>query len=503
MAIQKAPTIEEMYVFCKKKGFVYPSSEIYGGLSGFFDFGPLGVETKNKIKQSWWKSFVQQEDNIVGIDGALISPKKVWEASGHVESFTDILIECTKCKTRYRADHLIEEQLRISVEKKSEKEIEQLAKEKGLKCPKCNSKVFSAPSKFNLMFKIFVGAKEEAENIAYLRGETAQNIFTAFKNVTDTSRVKLPFGIAQSGKAFRNEISPREFLFRTREFEQMEMEFFTHPGKADDCTSLKKYLDLELNVLPAKNQKDHHEHCEHKKIKVGDVLRLRTNKWQVYWLVREYLWFVNELGMNPANLRVREHRADELAHYARSCFDLEYHFPTGWKEIYGNADRGQFDLSRHEEFSGQKLEFFDETSGERIIPRVASEPSQGVERAFLALMFDAYNDDKERGNIVLKLSPKIAPVFCAVFPLVKNKPELAEKAKGIHEQLKKCCFCFYDETGSIGRRYARADETGIPYCITVDFDSLQDDSVTIRDRNTTKQERVAIAELKNRLLTTL
>ncbi|MBU0457378.1 MAG: glycine--tRNA ligase [Nanoarchaeota archaeon] len=488
--------IEEMAVFCKKKGFVFSNSEIYGGLSGFFDFGPLGVELNNKIKQSWWKTFVQDSDNIVGIDGAIVSSKKIWKASGHLDSFADILIECKKCNSRHRADHLIEEQHKVNVEGMSIKDIENIVKDKGLKCSRCGSEELNSPSAFNLMFKTFVGPNEDDESVAYLRGETAQIIFADFKNVLDTSRVKLPFGIAQTGKAFRNEISPREFLFRVREFEQMEIEFFTHPGKVDDCPLIKKYLDLEINVYSAKSQE---ESREHKKIKVSDLLKLRINKWQAYWLVRQYLWFTKELGINPENLRVREHLQEELAHYARSCFDLDYKFPMGWREIYGNADRGQFDLTKHQEHSGKKLEYFDEDTQEKVIPRVASEPSQGVGRAFLALMFDAYNDDKERGNIVLKLSPKIVPFFCAVFPLVKNKPEIVGKAKEVYDLIKTCYPCFYDETSSVGRRYARADEIGVAFCITIDFESLDDDCVTIRDRNTTKQERVKISELRNKL----
>ncbi len=488
--------IEEMATFCKKKGFVFPNSEIYGGLSGFFDFGPLGVEMNNKIKQTWWKRFVQDRDDIVGIDGAIVSSQKVWQASGHVDSFADVLIECKKCHSRQRADHLIEEQHNLNVEGKSLEYFNAIVKEKGLKCPKCGTEEFGECSQFNLMFKTFVGPKEEEENIAYLRGETAQIIFTNFKNVLDTTRVKLPFGIAQTGKAFRNEISPREFLFRVREFEQMEIEFFTHPGKADDCPLIKDFLDIELNVLTAENQEKGEEQ---RKMSVADLLGLNINKWHAYWLVQEYLWFTEDLGINPENLRVREHTKDELAHYAKACFDLDYNFPMGWKEIYGNADRGKFDLTQHQEHSGKKMEYFDEETQEKIVPVVASEPSQGVGRAFLSLMFDSYHNDKERGNVVLKLSPKISPFFCAVFPLVKNKEPITNKAKEVYQRLKTCYSCYYDETASVGRRYARADEIGVNYCITVDFDTLDDDCVTIRNRDTTKQERIMISGLNNKL----
>ena len=491
-----AITIEEMATFCKKKGFVYQNSEIYGGLAGFFDFGPLGVELNNKIKQSWWKHFVQDEDSIYGIDGSFLSSSKVWEASGHVDSFADVLIECKKCNARHRADHLIEEQHNINLEGKPVNEFDKVIKEKGLKCPKCGSEEFGECSKFNLMFKTFIGPKENDESLAYLRGETAQIIFANFRNVVDTSRVKLPFGIAQTGKAFRNEISPREFLFRVREFEQMEIEFFTDPKKTNDCKLIDSYLDLKLNVYSAKNQETGKNH---KKITVKELLKLKINKWQAYWLVRQYLWFTEELKINPDNLRVREHMVEELAHYAKGCFDLDYNFPMGWKEIYGNADRGQFDLTQHQTHSKKKMDYYDEETKEKFVPAVASEPSQGVGRAFLVVMFDSYFKDETRGNVVLKLSKKIAPFFCAVFPLVKNKPELVAKAEEVYKEIKSCYPCFYDASGSVGRRYARADEIGTPYCITVDFDSLEDDSVTLRDRNSTKQERIKVSELKDKL----
>jgi glycyl-tRNA synthetase len=491
--------IEEMATFCKKKGFVFPNSEIYGGLSGFFDFGPLGVELNNKIKQTWWKRFVQDRDDVVGIDGSIVSSKDVWKASGHIDSFADVLIECRKCNARHRADHLIEDQHDLNVEGKSLEYFNAIVKEKGLKCPKCQSEEFGECSQFNLMFKTFVGPKEDDESVAYLRGETAQIIFTNFKNVIDTTRVKLPFGIAQIGKAFRNEISPREFLFRVREFEQMEIEFFTHPGKADDCPLLKPYLDLELNVYSAENQEKGEEQT---KITVQELLDSAINKWQAYWLVQEYLWFTEDLGMNPENLRVREHTKEELAHYAKACFDLDYNFPMGWKEIYGLADRGQFDLTQHKEHSGKNLEYFDEQTQEKIIPRVAAEPSQGVGRAFLALMFDSYKtrtDEKGKEIVVLNFSPKISPFFCAVFPLVKNKEIITKKAKEVYQQIKTSYSCYYDESAAVGRRYARADEVGVNYCITIDFDTLEDNCVTIRDRNTTKQERIKISELNNKL----
>lgn len=489
-------SIEEMATFCKKKGFVYPSSEIYGGFAGFFDYGPLGVELKNNLKTSWWNCFVKSQDNIVGIDGSIVSPQKVWEASGHLESFADVLIECQKCHSRHRADLLIEEQFKLNVEGKSVKEINQIVKKKGVICPECKSKKFGEGSAFNLMFETRIGAKDDGKNVAYLRGETAQIIFTNFKNVIDTNRLKLPFGIAQTGKAFRNEISPREFLFRVREFELMELEFFTHPQKVNACPLINRYLNKQLNVFSAKDQKGKKKH---RKIKVKDLLKLKINKWHAYWLVKQCLWFVDELGVNPNNLRIREHLPEELSHYAQSCFDIEYNFPMGWREAHGNADRGQFDLTQHQKHSGKKLEYFDEETKQKVVPHVAAEPSQGVGRAFLVALFEAYHDDKKRGNIVLKLPPQIAPYFCAVFPLVKNKPPLVKKARKIYEELKECFACFYDEVGSVGRRYSRQDEIGTPICLTLDFQSLEDDTITLRDRDTTHQIRVSISQLKNAL----
>ena len=486
-------TIEEMATFCKKKGFVYPSSEIYGGFAGFFDLGPLGVELGNNIKQHWWKSFVKDLDNVVGIDGTIVSPFKVWKASGHVDSFSDKMIFCKKNKKQFRADNLVEEVLEISADGLSKEDLLKLIKQNITKFKKAGYELVEEISDFNLMFSTKVGVGED--NTAFLRGETAQIIFTNFKNVLDTSRLKLPFGIAQIGKAFRNEISPREFLFRVREFEQMEMEFFVHPKQINHCELLKQLPEIKLNLYSADDQK---KKRKHKSVTLDDLLKLSINKWHAYWLMKQYLWFL-ELGIDQKNIRIREHLPEELAHYAKACFDIEYNFPMGWREIYGNADRGQFDLTQHQQHSKQKLEYFDENTKEKVVPYVASEPSQGVGRAFLAFMFDAYDDDKKRGNIVLRLSPKLAPFYCAVFPLVKNKPEVVAKAKQVYAQLKSCYSCLYDEAASVGRRYARADEMGVPYCITIDFDSLEDDSVTIRNRDDTKQERIKIEQLNNKL----
>ncbi len=460
-------TIEDIAIFCKKKGFVYPNSEIYGSFSGFFDYGPLGVELKNNIKNAFWKTFVQQRDDVVGIDGTIISHPKVWKASGHVDSFTDYIYTCNKCKTMIKGDD-----------------------DKGIKCPKCNNEL-KAPKEFNLMFKTNIGPTETKENISYLRPETAQLIFTNYKLVQETARKKLPFGIAQTGKAFRNEISPRDFLFRSREFEQFEIEFFTHPKKVNDCPCIKEIENTKVNILTIENQQ---KNQEHKEITIKQIIDKKiASQWHSYWLAQFYKFFL-DLGIKKENLRLREHLKEELAHYASACFDIEYKFPFGWKEIHGNADRQQFDLTQHMKFSNTNLEYFDEETKEKVIPYVASEPSQGIDRAFLAFLFEAYNDDKKRGNIVLKLDPRLSPIKVGIFPLV-NK--LNEEAKKLFDTLKTEFNCTFDKSGSIGRRYARADETGIPYCITVDFDTLKDKAVTIRDRDTTQQVRVKITDLTN------
>ncbi|MBR9691859.1 glycine--tRNA ligase [Candidatus Woesearchaeota archaeon] len=458
--------ISDMAVFCKKKGFVYPDSEIYGGMAGFFDYGPLGVELKNNIKNDWWKRFVQSRADVVGIDGAIISHPKVWEASGHVENFNDVYVKCKNCKKPNKID-------KTEVGK--------------VKCPECDGE-YEVIGDINLMFKTNVGPVEG--NVAYLRPETAQLIFTNFKAVAETSRVKLPFGIAQIGKAFRNEISPRDFLFRCREFEQMEIEFFIHPEQTECGLLKKKDNNFEFQLLTGKDQEEGKE--EHATIKLGDMLdKKMLGEWHAYWIKENYQWFL-DLGIDKKDLRLREHMKDELAHYSSACFDIEYKYSFGWKEVHGNANRGQFDLTKHQETSKKSMELFDEESKQKVIPRVI-EPSQGVDRAFLTVLFNAYYDDKERGNVVLKLAPKLAPIKVGIFPLV-NK--LNKEAKEIFDLLKEDFVCQFDTSGSVGRRYARADEIGIPYCITFDFDSLKDKAVTIRDRDTTKQIRVKIDELK-------
>jgi len=482
-------SIDDLAIFCKKKGFVFPSTEIYGGMAGFFDYGPLGVELKNNIKNTWWKTFVQNREDVYGLDGSLISSGKIWEASGHLSSFTDLLTQCKKCHKNHRADQLVEDKLKINVDGLSGESINKLLKDNNLKCPECKGDLTEVKS-FNLMFPVQIGADITKDSTAYLRGETAQMIFVAFRNVVESSRVKLPFGIAQIGKAFRNEIAPRNFLFREREFEQMEIEFFVKPDEKKSPLLSKRQSDLEFLFYSEEAQaKESHP----KKIKMSELLKEKLlTEWHAYWLAESYLWFV-ELGVNENNLRIRQHTKKELSHYSSATFDVEYNFPFGWKEIYGNANRGQFDLTQHMKHSKQSMELFDEDTKQKILPAVI-EPSFGVDRAFLTFIYDAYHDDKERGNVVLKLHYKLAPVKVGIFPLV-NK--LEEKAKEIYHMLREEFVCLYDRSGSIGRRYARADEIGMPYCVTIDFETLEDKSVTIRERDTTKQIRVKLSELKH------
>ncbi len=462
-------SIEEMAIFCKKKGLVYPSGEIYGGLSGFFDFGPNCVEIRNNIKKEWWRFHVQEREDIVGIDGSIITNPKIWQASGHVASFTDVYVKCRKCKKPNKID-------------KSE-----IGK---ARC-ECSGE-YEVIGDLNLMFKTNVGPVEGST--AYLRPETAQLIFADFKLVAENSRLKLPFGIAQIGKAFRNEISPRDFLFRTREFEMMEIEYFVHPKNINKCPFLKQVLNHKMNILSAELQKKHKKPVKMTMKQALDKKIIKT-EWHAYWLATEHKWFVN-LGAKPDNFRIRQHTKQELSHYALDTWDLEYNFPFGWKELEGIANRTDFDLQQHIKHSKKDLSIFDQETNKKIVPHVVAEPSLGVGRAFLVFMFDAYNDDKKRGNIVLKLDPKLAPVKAGIFPLI-SKPELIKIARGIYNELKKTYNLNYDKSGSIGRRYARSDEIGTPFCITVDFDSLKDKSVTIRDRDTTKQARIKIADLKD------
>ncbi|MBI2663760.1 glycine--tRNA ligase [Candidatus Woesearchaeota archaeon] len=491
-------SIEELAAFCKRKGFVYPNSEIYGGMSGFFDYGPLGVELKNKIKAEWWKAHVSRRQDVAGMDGSIIANPKIWEASGHVENFTDLMLSCLKCGHKERADHMVEDKLKIQTEGLSADDLNRLIKKHKIKCSRCGSDV-KAPQQFNLMFETNVGPSED-KNIAYLRPETAQLIFANFRLVQENARMKLPFGIAQIGKAFRNEISPRDFLFRCREFEIMELEYFVHPYKVNECDSVKEYEMHEFSVLTSEMQ---HKKEKARKITVKSMLsRKLILPWHAYWLAFEHKWLTG-LGVKAENLRIRQHVENEKSHYATDTWDLEYAFPFGWKELEGIANRGDYDLQQHIKKSGKDLSVFDEEQKTKVVPHAVAEPSLGVDRMFLVFLLEAYEYDRKRENVVLKLHPKLAPIDAAVFPLVSNKDNVVKLAKKVYEQLKEEFNCFFDKAGSVGRRYARMDEIGTPYCITVDFDSLKKNDVTIRDRNTTSQVRVKIkdlnAELRKRL----
>ena len=420
-------TMDEIVALCKRRGFIFQSSEIYGGLNSCWDYGPLGVEMKNNIKRLWWKANVQLRDDVVGLDSSILMNPKVWEASGHLSNFADPMADCKVCKKRWRTDQLQE-----------------------YKCPECGGELTEARM-FNLMFKTFMGPVEDESAVVYLRPETAQGIFVNFVNVQQTMRKKLPFGIAQIGKSFRNEITPGNFIFRTREFEQMEIEYFVKPGTDE--------------------------------------------YWHKHWIEQRINWYY-KLGIRKENLRVREHGKDELAHYAKACVDIEYLFPMGWSELEGIANRTDFDLTQHQKYSGENLTYFDDETKQRYIPYVI-EPSAGVDRSLLAFLIDAYEYqqiDKDDFRVVLHFHPAIAPVKAAVFPLLK-KEELVKKAREIYNELKYKWIVQYDESGSIGKRYRRQDEIGTPFGITVDYQTLEDETVTIRDRDTMEQVRVHINEI--------
>ncbi|MEG0977675.1 MAG: glycine--tRNA ligase [Bacilli bacterium] len=435
-------------------GFVFPGSEVYGGLANAWDYGPLGAELKRNVRDAWWKKFVTTNKYNVGIDSAIIMNTKVWEATGHITSFSDPLIDCKDCKSRFRADTLIEEEYPdVDVNSMNNADMVAFIKEKGLKCPHCGGNNFTDIRKFDLMFKTNMGVTDDSKSVVYLRPETAQGVFVNFKNVQRSTRRKLPFGICNTGKSFRNEITPGNFIFRTREFDQMECEFFCKPG-----------TDLE---------------------------------WFAYW--KEYcLKFVTSLGINNENIRFRDHELKELAFYSKATTDIEYKFPFGWGELLGVADRTDYDLKRHMEFSKQSLEYFDPDTNEKIIPYVV-EPSMGLDRLMLCVLCDAYDEETlESGDIrtVLHLIPALAPYKAAILPLSK---QLGEKANEIFDTLAKKHSVAYDDAGSIGKRYRRQDSIGTPLCITVDFDTATDGCVTIRDRDTMKQKRVKIEELSSEI----
>lgn len=423
-------TMDKLVSLCKRRGFIFQSSDIYGGLEATYDYGPLGVELKNNVKQLWWRDVVTSRTDVVGMDAAIFMNSKVWEASGHVSKFHDPMVDCKNCKARFRADH-------IDLEKN---------------CPNCGIKEWTDARQFNLMLKTHYGPSEDSSSVIYLRPETAQGIFVNFANTVTSSRAKLPFGIAQIGKSFRNEITTGNFLFRSREFEQMEMEFFVKPGD--------------------------------------------TSEWLEYWSNARLDWY-KSLGITEEKLKLRSHEDNELAHYAAACFDVEYEFPFGWSELEGIADRGSYDLDQHTQHSGKKLTWFDSKTNEHITPAVV-ETSAGVDRTVLTILVDAYHEEKVKNEqrVVLKLNPKVAPITLAVFPLVNRDgmPEIAEK---IMDDLKGDFAAFFDAGGSIGRRYRRQDEAGTPYGVTVDSDTLSDQTVTVRERDSMAQERVSIDQLSS------
>ncbi|MDD5181779.1 MAG: glycine--tRNA ligase [Candidatus Nanoarchaeia archaeon] len=494
-------SIDEINSFCKRKGLVFPSSEMYGGVAGIFDYGPVGVELKNNIKKEWWNSIVHSHDNVVGMDGSILTNSKVWEASGHVDNFVDLLVECKKCGAKLRADHLIEEILKKPTEGLSSKQLDEIISKNKIRCTECKKGELSSVSEFNLMFKTNIGPS--GKEFAFLRPETAQLIFTQFKNIVEVSRMKLPFGIAQIGKAFRNEISPRNFLFRMREFEQMELEFFCHPKKKDECDLFDGVKDVSVNTLTAAEQENGAHKLSKKTISELYKSKLIKSKWHAYWIASRVKWYF-DLGIRQENLRIREHVSKELSHYSASTWDIEYNYEFGWKELEGIADRTDFDLQQHAKVSKKDMAIHDEATGEKVVPHVVSEPSVGVDRAFLTFIIDAYNEEEVNGEkrIFLKLNPKLAPVKAAVFPLV-NKEGMDKKAEEIYKELKKHFPTFYDDSGSIGRRYRRMDEIGTPFCITIDGQTMQDSTVTLRSRDTLEQQRVKVSELVTKINKTL
>lgn len=450
--------MEKVAALCKRRGFVFPGSEIYGGFANSYSYGPYGTELKNNIKKLWWKKFVHDRPDIVGIDGPILLHPKLWEASGHVSGFNDALVDCKKCKKRFRADHLVEEATGQDHEGNL-KELSRILKEHPVKCPSCGSVDWTDARNFNMMFKTEMNGivNENGDPIpVYLRPETAGAIFMEFKNVVDSMRVKVPFGIAQIGKAFRNEIIAGNFIFRLREFEQMEIEYFIHP-KVEWEPLFEQWLELQEE-------------------------------------------FALEIGLKKEDISRYEHPKEKLSHYSKKTVDTMYKFPFGVKELYGIAHRTDFDLSQHAKFSGEKLEYFDQGTSERYVPHVL-EPTFGVDRSFLAAILAAYNEEEIEGEtrVVLKFPPKIAPVQIAIFPLIK-KEGLTKLSQEIFANLKKKFSVEYDESGSIGKRYRRQDEIGTPFCITVDFDTIEkDNKVTIRDRDSTKQERVAVDQIESYL----
>ena len=453
MTNKKENLMDKIVSLAKRRGFVFPSSEIYGGLAGVYDYGYYGVEIANAVKREWWKVMVQLREDIVGLDSSIFMNPKIWEASGHVSGFSDPLTECKNCHIRLRVDHLLEDKGISADEKMTEEEINKIFSEhkSEISCPKCGGKNFTDAKSFNLLVKSNLGnfTGDLTKDPVYLRGETCQGIYVNYKNVLDSSRLKIPFGIAQIGKAFRNEITARQFIFRTREFEQMEMQYFTQPDQ-----DMKEYE------------------------------KLRKARWQYYL----------DLGIKEENLQWKKH--ENLVFYAKEAYDIEYKYPFGFSELEGVHARGDYDLTQHSKFSGEDLSYTNLIDNKKYIPHII-ESSSGVGRTFLAVLCDAYNEEEINGEkrVVMKFPKKLAPIKVAIFPLLKNKPKLVEKAREIYDTLKLDFMCEFDDNGNVGKRYRRQDEIGTPYCITVDFDSLEDDAVTVRNRDTMEQERVKIGEL--------
>ena len=433
MATTTAVSMDTIVALCKRRGFIYPSSDVYGGLASAWDYGPLGAALKNRLRDAWWREMTQLHDNIVGIDASILMHPRVWEASGHVENFTDPLVDCRKCKARFRADHIDDPQ--------------------GA-CPRCGKRELTPARQFNLMFRTHLGPVQDAGSVVYLRPETAQGSYVNFKNVLQSSRLKVPFGIAQVGKAFRNEITTKSFIFRTCEFEQMEMQYFVHPSE--------------------------------------------DTQWFEHWKERRFQYYL-DLGIDPDNLRFHQHGPDELAHYARDAYDIQYRFPFGWQELEGVHNRTDFDLKRHMEYAGKDLSYLDEATRERYVPFII-ETAVGLTRSVLMALVDGYDEDQAGGErrVVLRFHPRVAPITVGVFPLVK-KDGLAERAREIEAELREAFATFYDQSGAIGRRYRRQDEIGTPYCVTIDYDTMADDTVTLRFRDSMEQERVARRDLVARL----
>lgn len=443
-------SMDKIVALAKRRGFIFPGSEIYGGLANTYDYGPVGAELLRNIKNTWWETFVQKRRDMVGLDGSIISHHKIWEASGHVAGFADAMIDCKNCKSRFRADHIIEDAVEKNVEGLSTKELDVLIKEHKIKCPKCGAHDWTAVRKFNLLFPVQLGIVEGDEGMGYLRGETAQLIFTNFKNVLDSTRVRLPFGIGQIGKSFRNEITPGNSVFRTIEFEQGEIEYFFDPEET---------------------------------------------KWEPLfedWKKAMFDFATKKLGIKEGNLRWRTHTDEERSFYSKRTEDLEYKFPFGFKELWGLAYRTDYDLTQHINASKKDLQVVDPQTGKKLIPHVI-EPAVGINRLLLMVLADAYTEEEAR--TVLKITPCLAPYKVAVFPLLANKPELVDKANKLFEDLSSEFMTAFDARGNIGKRYLAQDEIGTPWCVTVDFDTIEDDTVTIRDRDTTKQERIAIKDL--------